>query len=152
MKVANFTRQVIHVDDDPDMLRLIKHHLGPHVDVISLQDPTACVNELVSTGCRLVILDIEMGDHNGLDLLRTIKRLDGGIHVIMLTGLVSMETVLTSMRDGAEACLFKPLEDPGRLVEVVESSIVKIERWHDAVRDLLSRKKKIQAEGTLAGA
>lgn len=141
MKIADNARRVLHVDDDPDMLRLVRHKLGPHCDITSLNDPSECVNELVRTGCRLVILDIDMGEYNGLDLLRTIKRLDGGIHVIMLTGLVSMQTVLTSMREGAEACLFKPLNDPSDLLSVVNESVKKIERWHESVKDLLKRKR-----------
>lgn len=142
-----FLNQILHVDDDLDMLHLVRHYLGDDYDLNSLQDPSRCIDELVRSGSRMVILDIDMGRYNGIDLLSTIKELDGGIHVIMLTGLVSMETVLRSMRYGAEACVFKPLYDGRELQEVVESTQRKIGRWHASVKDLLARKKADQAAG-----
>lgn len=133
-------KNVLHVDDDPDMLQLVSKYLSKSFNVHSIADPTQAIDHLVSTGCRLVILDIQMGEHNGLDLLRTIKRLDGGILVVMLTGLVSIESVLVSMRDGAEACLFKPLRDPSELTEAMEECATKVLRWHRSVNELLTRR------------
>jgi DNA-binding NtrC family response regulator len=144
--MSSFNRSggIIHVDDDPNMLRLIKHQLRSNFHVESLEDPTQCLDTLVRTGSRIVILDIDLGEHNGLDLLREIKQFDGGIHVIMLTGLVSMETILTSMRDGAEACLFKPLRDKYELVDVINDTLKKITRWHESLHDLIDRKREVE--------
>ena len=139
-KVAHTIRNVLHVDDDPDMLQLVSKHLSKNFNVHSIVDPTQAIDHLVGSGCRLVILDIQMGEYNGLDLLRTIKRLDGGILVVMLTGLVSIESVLVSMRDGAEACLFKPLNDPKELLDTMEECAAKVMRWHRSVNELLSRR------------
>ena len=134
------SKNVLHVDDDPDMLKLISKQLSGEFQVHSMLDPTKAIGHLVQTGCRLVILDIQMGEHNGLDLLRTIKRLDGDILVVMLTGLVSIESVLVSMRDGAEACFFKPLERPEELMRTMKQSAEKVERWHRSVNELLERR------------
>lgn len=139
-KLAHTVRNVLHVDDDPNMLQLVSKYLSKDFNVQSIVDPTQAIDHLVSSGCRLVILDIQMGEYNGLDLLRTIKRLDGGILVVMLTGLVSIESVLVSMRDGAEACLFKPLNDPKELIETMEECATKVLRWHRSVNELLSRR------------
>jgi DNA-binding NtrC family response regulator len=139
-KLAHTIRNVLHVDDDPDMLQLVSKYLQKSFNVHSISSPKQAVDHLVSSGCRLVILDIQMGEHNGLDLLRTIKQLDGGILVVMLTGLVSIESVLVSMREGAEACLFKPLREPQELVETMEQCAAKALRWHRTVNELLSRR------------
>ena len=77
-----------------------------------------------------------------VDVQQEIKRLDGGIQVIILTGLVSMNTVLQSMRWGAEACLFKPLTDFAPLDSALQSAFVKIDRWWLALQDLTDRKRQ----------
>ena len=59
----------------------------------------------------VVLMDIDMPGKDGLTLLREIKQRDAGIKTIMLTGMVSMETVLHATRLGAEEFLFKPIKD-----------------------------------------
>ncbi len=149
-KLLHTSRTVLHVDDDPDMLQLVSSYLSKKFDVHSISDPTKAVDHLARTGCRLAILDIQMEKHNGLDLLRTIKRLDGGILVVMLTGVVSLESVLVSMREGAEACLFKPLKNPDELLKTMEECADKVARWHRSVNELLVRRAAESSNAELA--
>ena len=130
-------RTILHVDDDPNILRIVAKQLGDlGYDIVSIEDPTQCARELIKTGARLVILDVDMPTIDGLTLLEDIKHHDGGIQVIMLTGAVSMSTVLQSMRWGAEACVFKPITDFGPLVASIEATFNKIDRWWDSLEDL----------------
>ena len=78
---------------------------------------------------------------NGLDLLKEIKAFDGGMQVVMLTGLVTMTTVLQSLRCGAESCFFKPIADIRPLVAGLEACFQKIERWWETLDELSSRRK-----------
>lgn len=135
-------RSVLHIDDDPGILRLFHHQLTKlGYDVTSLDDPSLALTELLKNGYGVVLLDINMPQVNGVDLLRQIKRQDGGTQVIMLTGLVSMSTTLQSMRWGAEACLFKPMEDITPLADAIDGAFAKIERWWETLRDLTNRKR-----------
>ncbi|MFI4876898.1 MAG: hypothetical protein ACIALR_16215, partial [Blastopirellula sp. JB062] len=59
--------------------------------------------------------------------------------VIMLTGLVTLSTVLDSMRYGAETCLFKPVNEIEPLLEVLEAAFAKHGRWWSALHDLKQR-------------
>lgn len=134
-------RQILHVDDDPQMTLLVAERLSPHgYEVVSLNDPTQAINELVQNQWRVVLLDVDMPRINGLDLLREIKAYDGGVQVIMLTGIVTVTTVLQSFRWGAEACFFKPLNDIEPLVEAIDNSFKKIDHWWGALEDLSHRK------------
>ena len=56
----------------------------------------------------LVLTDIEMPGENGLQLLARIKRHDPNIDVIMVTGLVDVDTAIQAIRDGASDYLTKP--------------------------------------------
>jgi len=134
-------RKVLHVDDDPDMTRLVGSLLKPHgIQTFPLNDPAASISQLVKGTHRVVLLDVDMGAYNGLDVLAKIKQFDGGIQVVMLTGVVTMTTVLKSFELGAEACLFKPIDDRGEaLVRVLRDTFRKIDRWWKTLEELKAR-------------
>lgn len=145
------TRLVLHVDDDPAMLRIVRNALSTHgYEVLSCQDPTAAQGIILRENIRVCLLDIDMPELNGQDLLRQIKKLDSGIQVIMLTGLVSMSTVLESFTHGAEAIFFKPMNDYQPLLEALDDSYRKIDRWWRALQDLRQLRSKQNAELTPA--
>lgn len=134
-------RKVLHIDDDPAILAVMKKTLTrrgytPH----SLTDPTLVVPWLAKSSTRIVLLDIEMPGKDGLALLREIKKFDGGIQVIMLTGLVSMGTVIRATRLGAEECFFKPIENLDEVVDSVDRAYEKILRWWRVLKEWRARK------------
>lgn len=137
----NPQKAILHIDDDPQVTRVVAARLHTHgYEVISLNDSRGALRELMQNQWRVVLLDIDMPGVNGLDLLREIKAYDGGIQVIMLTGVVSMNTLLQSFRFGAEACLFKPLADERPLLEVLKDTFRKIDRWWDTLEELSQRR------------
>jgi CheY-like chemotaxis protein len=60
----------------------------------------------------------------------------------MLTGLVSMSSVLESLRRGAEACLFKPIENFDELQRALAATFVKLDAWWSTLADLSRRKQQ----------
>ena len=101
--MAQVRKLVLHIDDDPDFLKLAAYHLQKEgYEVVSVQDPQKAMDSLLRSGARVVLLDIDMPGKDGLTLLREIKLRDSGIQVTMCTGMVSMQTVLRSTSLGAE--------------------------------------------------
>ncbi len=138
---AELDRKVLHVDDDPDILALMKKTLSrrgytPH----SISDPSLVIPWLAKSTTRIVLLDIEMPGIDGLALLREIKKFDGGIQVIMLTGLVSMGTIIRATRLGAEDCFFKPIESLDEVVDSVDRAHEKMLRWWRVLKEWRARK------------
>ncbi|MCA9189068.1 MAG: response regulator [Pirellulaceae bacterium] len=132
----------LHVDDDPAILRIVAHKLGQYgYDAVSVEDPRQALKRLLESGARIVILDIDMPHIDGLSLLRQLKEHDGGIQVIMLTGMVSMGTVMQAMRWGAEGCVFKPIDDFDPLLNMMDAAYQKIDRWWDALYERSQRKQ-----------
>ncbi len=137
----NTDKAVLHIDDDPQITRLVGARLQTHgYRVTSINDPRMALRELMQNQWRVVLLDIDMPGMNGLDLLREIKAYDGGIQVLMLTGVTSMNALLQSFRFGAEACLFKPLNDYQPLYDALADTFRKIDRWWDALEELSQRR------------
>lgn len=140
-------RELLHVDDDPQFTRLVAARLKSFgIRSCPLDDPRECMDRLIHDGYRVVLLDIDMPHVGGLQLLEEIKRHDGGIQVIVLTGLVTMSTALRSLRLGAEACLFKPVEDFAPLVDAIERTFRKIESWWETL-ERLSEHRHAEANG-----
>jgi DNA-binding NtrC family response regulator len=138
---AELDRKVLHVDDDPAILAIVKNTLSkrgyaPHC----ISDPNLVVPWLAKSSTRIVLLDIDMPGKDGLALLRDIKKFDGGIQVIMLTGLVSMGTIIRATRMGAEECFFKPIENLDEVVDSVDRAYTKMLRWWKVLKEWRARK------------
>lgn len=139
-------RKILHVDDDFLITNLVADHLNRKgYEVTSLNDPTAAIQTVIDGNFRVVILDIEMPGIGGLQLLEEIKAHDGGIQVVMLTGLVKTSTVLRTMRRGALTCNFKPMGDFHNLDESVELAFQIINRWWESLNELVATERKNKA-------
>jgi DNA-binding NtrC family response regulator len=138
-------KTVVHIDDDPAATALVAAYLAEEgYQVAELHNPCDYLAQMPRRGERMVILDIDMPEMDGLEVHRRIKAFDGGIQTIILSGVVTMATVMELMRDGAEACFFKPLDGPEALLEAVNCGFRKMERWWLAL-DELSRRRKAEA-------
>jgi DNA-binding NtrC family response regulator len=140
----NQERTILHVDDDPRILRVVRKILeADGYKVISLDDPSQVTKRRLESGARVVLLDIDMPETDGLTVLRDIKCEDGGVQVIMLTGIASMNTILQSMRWGAEACVFKSITDRSFLLSRVNSAFEKIDCWWNTLDELNYRRRNL---------
>jgi len=101
---------VLLVDDEEDFLvplgkRLKKRQLnimmaGNGHDALSL---------IRESPVDVVVLDMKMPGINGLDTLKEIKKINGLIEVIMLTGHANIEVAVQGMECGAYDYLMKPM-------------------------------------------
>jgi len=143
-------RIVLHVDDDPQITRLMSERLNRRgFEIHSLHDANRTLDELVHHQYRMVLLDIDMPGIDGVQLLKEIKRYDGGIQVIMFTGIVNVSTVLATFRGGAEACFFKTMADIQPLVDALEDAFRKIDRWWDTLQNLSQQRHAVDAPGAV---
>ncbi|TWT33182.1 response regulator [Blastopirellula retiformator] len=126
-------RRILHIDDDPSITRLMRARLKRH-DYFTdeLNDPTCWRGALVNGGYRVVLLDVEMPQMNGLEVVQQIKRFDIGIAVIMFTSKLKMSIVLEALGYGAEFCFFKPAEDLQPIIDAFDASFNRITHWHQA--------------------
>ena len=58
----------------------------------------------------LAIVDLRIGDENGLDIVRKLRSMDPTIYLIMLTGWGSIATAIEAVRGGADHYLSKPVD------------------------------------------
>jgi two-component system, OmpR family, response regulator len=86
IEVANSGALVLVVDDDPAVRQLIVNYLGQHgVRAVSASGRQEVDSQFAVAEPSLVILDLRLGQDDGLDLLRAI-RARSDVPVIIITG------------------------------------------------------------------
>ncbi|MCP3960571.1 MAG: response regulator [bacterium] len=103
---------VLVVDDESPVRELLKSQLS--FLGFSVRD-TGDASEALTIAASpvppaLVLLDIEMPEASGFDLLRQIKKIDEDIQVVMVSGLHDLGTVRRCVHAGAYDYLAKPFE------------------------------------------
>jgi CheY-like chemotaxis protein len=117
---------VLVVEDDPVWRRVISHTLAKHgavvVDVNSLE---RAVEELTTATYDLVLLDYELPDGNGLDLLDRCDRTLFGC-VVLVTGYADLHDLNDERSSLVEGYLTKPFlsTDLAALLELQRPALV----------------------------
>ena len=103
--------KVVAVDDERDLLNLIRLWLGPQCDVVCLASGEDLVNQLLRIGPDLVIMDLHMPGENGFDLCDRLRRHArfASLPVILLTGQIGGADPRRSAEVRATACWRKPI-------------------------------------------
>jgi PAS domain S-box-containing protein len=65
--------RILHIDDDHDTLARVAHELSTIADVISADSSESALRALAKDRIDLVVLDLLLGQHSGLDLLPDIR-------------------------------------------------------------------------------
>lgn len=122
--------RILIVDDERDITSTLKRYFtfeGYAVDTTN--DPYTALKMIHEENYLLVISDIAMPGMTGIELLSRIKEYNGMIQVIMITGFVTLDNVLTCLRLGADDCFLKPLNDLGELKMAVDEALSKLSKW-----------------------
>lgn len=109
---------VLVADDDPAILNLVQQLLSPWMTVECAQSGRAALDAIEGRRFDLVILDCELTDMTGLDVLLHIGRMESDIRspVMMLSAVRDPEKVSRLIAAGAQNYLIKPIS-PDRLIE-----------------------------------
>ena len=101
--------RILVVDDDPAVRHLISDYFGEHgIETVPAMDRSAVARELARGDTTAIILDLHLGQDNGLDLLREIRSSSDAL-VIILTGRSRDEVdCVVGLELGADDYLTKP--------------------------------------------
>jgi DNA-binding NarL/FixJ family response regulator len=114
VQMADRTRTAVRVwlvDDNAKFRTLVAETLGRGHGIECARQfagPDALLSELASKpGPDVILLDVEMGDQNGLDAVRPIKSLTRSTRVLMFTTFYDPESRERALNDGASDYLLK---------------------------------------------
>jgi len=105
-----FWNKVLIVDDEPTIRWVLAEALrGWDFETVEAQTGAATLAAVVTERPAVVLLDINLPDSSGLDLLREIKRRSPQAAVIMITAETLFENAVAALRGGADDFIGKPI-------------------------------------------
>lgn len=106
------SKRILAVDDDADMLDLIRNALGHEgYEVETASDGEQCLQKVAANAPDVLILDVKMPGMNGAQVARKLRADTGTakIPIIMLTALSDKKYMKAALFDlGVEYYLTKP--------------------------------------------
>ncbi len=122
-EVPQFTttrKHVLVVDDDVRMLKLLKEHLHNEYDVATALNGKVAMKFLESKHTDLILLDYEMPDEKGPDVLAKIRANEStkDVPVIFLTGVTERDKIANALAQKPQGYLLKPI-DREKLIETI---------------------------------
>lgn len=113
---------ILVVDDDPDFAGMLKDLLEVRGYSVETEgDPDKVLAHIEQNGKLLIILDLKLGDIDGLDVLKGIRAKYPSKPVILVTGYGAemKASIEMAYKIGAYTCLYKPFES-GALIRQIE--------------------------------
>jgi two-component system, NarL family, invasion response regulator UvrY len=147
--------RVLIVDDHPIVRRGLRDILKeePDLDVSETADGREALNLISQQPFDLVVLDLDLPDINGLDLLKEIKRVRHQVHVLILSVYPEDQFAVRVLKAGAAGFISKEAapEDLVRAIRKILGGGKHIsERVADLLLDRFNSKHEIQPHEKLS--
>ena len=98
------------VDDSPEIALMLRPYLmNKGLSVVSVSNAAEFLELLQNQTVALVLLDIDLPDRNGDELLDLIVPANPDLGIIMVTGTTDINVALACLRKGADDYLTKPV-------------------------------------------
>jgi len=101
--------KVLVVEDDPEMLALLRQHLaGEGYLVVTTNKGAEALDRLRTESFDVILTDLKMPGVDGMEILRAARGAQGDARVILITAFGSIETAIQAIREGAYDYVTKP--------------------------------------------
>lgn len=121
--MESFGGNILVVDDDADIREVLADRLESlGYRVFAAETAKVGLELLERQNPQLVLLDIEMPDMNGIDMLREIRRGEHDVTVVMITAYGTIERAVEAMKEGAYDFIPKPFE-PDHIALIVAKAL-----------------------------
>lgn len=124
-KDSDRVRNILVVDDDKNVLKLLKTALDGQYNVSTMISGKMAEKFLETRSCDLILLDYEMPVENGPEVFRKIREIEAAkdIPIIFLTGVAEKEKIAEVLKLKPQGYLLKPI-DMEKLLDVIEKNVL----------------------------
>ena len=121
---------VLIADDDPSFVDIMSHHLRTwSYRVESASNKRELLLCLERSQPDILLLDVRLGEHHGLEILPQLRSRYPELVVVMLTAFGSIESAISAVKVGAVDYLTKPVDVP-RLRNVIQHALASRPQTH----------------------
>lgn len=119
------TEKILIVDDEPELLELLQLVIEEKTShqVVTTTNPLEVPALLEGTSFDLVITDLKMPHLGGIELLETIRKIDPGLPVIVLTAYGTIESAVEALQKGAFSYVTKPFKIEEILINIEKALV-----------------------------
>ncbi|MEF3254095.1 MAG: sigma-54 dependent transcriptional regulator [Deferribacterales bacterium] len=103
-------RRILIIDDDESLCYSLKRVLSIEYSVLTAHNSDEAFKILKEELFDLILIDYRLGSNDGIEVLGEIKKLYPDTPVIMMTAYGTNNTLINSVRVGAEDFIFKPVD------------------------------------------
>ncbi len=101
--------KVLIVDDETVVVNSVRKTLEKRGFIVEgVFNSKEALEKAKSSKYNLILVDMKLGNENGLDLIPKLKKLAPETSVVVLTGFASIDTAVESVRRGADDYMAKP--------------------------------------------
>ncbi|HXI13084.1 MAG TPA: sigma-54 dependent transcriptional regulator [Thermoanaerobaculia bacterium] len=131
-------KRILIVDDDSDVLAGLAALLA-HLewDVETALNGKEALRKFAAFAPDVVLLDVNLPDAHGIDLLDQMKGYAEDVPVIVMSGVGTIDVAVQAMRKGAETFVTKPFD-----VDNLELVLEQVDRRIAVSRELLALKRR----------
>ncbi|WP_017721218.1 response regulator [Kamptonema formosum] len=148
--------KVMIVDDDLEVLEALRALLKPWgFKLTTLEDPNQFWDTLESSVPDLLVLDVEMPEHSGIELCQVVRNDPcwSGLPVLFLTAHSDADTLHKVFAAGADDYVTKPVVGPELVTRILNrlerTQLIRSMAESDPLTGLANRRKSIQDLGQL---
>jgi EAL domain-containing protein (putative c-di-GMP-specific phosphodiesterase class I) len=139
---------ILLVEDEQALARAYTRTLKLHgLEATWVSDATSALGELRQRSYDVIVSDIMLPDHSGLDLLRHVRNSDPDLPMVLVTGMPNLDSAIDAVALGAFRYLVKPISND-RLI----GCIAQAQRTRQVARLREEALNKTHAFGTPADA
>src|SRR5437762_1223424 len=103
--------RLLVIDDEPNVLYSLETALrSDTLDVVTASTGRQGIDLVRKAVPDAVLLDVRLGDMNGLDVFDAVRALEPRLPVIFITAFATTETAIEAMKRGAFEYLLKPVD------------------------------------------
>ncbi len=118
--------QILIIDDDLDFATSLKLILeNENYKPLLAHSEEEALESIGKNAVDLALIDIRLGQDNGIELLPKLKKIQPNILCVMVTGFGSVETAVQALNNGAYDYLRKPV-NPGELLATLRRGFEQI--------------------------
>jgi DNA-binding NtrC family response regulator len=117
--------KILIVDDEPELLELLQLVIEEKTrhQVVTTTNPLEVRTLLEGTSFDLVITDLKMPHLGGIELIETIRKIDPGLPVIVLTAYGTIESAVEALQKGAFSYVTKPFKIDEILINIEKALV-----------------------------
>ena len=136
---------ILVVDDDPDIQEVLRDRLESlGYEVLTASNGKDALESIAKESPQMVLLDIEMPEMNGLEVLKELRSRQTDLTVVIITAYGTIERAVQAMKAGAYDFIPKPFE-PDHIEVVVKKALEResLRRGYEILSEELGERHRI---------